>query len=112
MEELRVFFLTVGRLLELGSLPANKTDETLLRLQTPVGNNEPGNIHEPASIFQVRDASPVSPPTVSSMGREGRKKNPGKSVSTARRSLTPCFENSVVSRQNSRGWKQASCASG
>lgn len=38
----------------------------------------------------------------------GRKKNPVESVSTARRSLTPCFQNSVVSRQNSRGWKRAS----
>lgn len=50
----------MGRLLELGSLPANKTDETLLRLQTLVDNNEPGNIHKPASISSVRGVS-VSP---------------------------------------------------
>lgn len=47
--------------MELGSLPANKTDETLLRLQTPVDNNEPGNIHKPASISSVSRCVSVCP---------------------------------------------------
>lgn len=78
--------------------------------QTPVHNNEPANDRE---IYiqhgmNVDLAGEMSPRYVLQKVSL-RKENPVESVSTARRSLTPCFQNSVVSRQNSRGWKQASC---
>lgn len=68
----------MGRLLELGSLPANKTDETLLRLQTLVDNNEPGNIHKHASISSVSRCVSVSPDGL--LDGEGGEKEKSKKV--------------------------------
>lgn len=124
----RDFFFTADRLAgwllatqqtkQMSSFSREGGKKTLLRTllfrlqtkQTPVHNNEPADHRQINTRHDINVARvAICPRVVSFTGVSLREENPAKSASSAaRRSLTPCFQNSVVSRQNSRGWEQAS----